>query len=46
VILARAVNDEALSRRILKSAARRVERDAIERRPIRCRSRANARTSS
>jgi TetR/AcrR family transcriptional repressor of nem operon len=46
VILARAVNDERLSRRILKSAARRVKRDAIERRPIRRRSRANARTSS
>ena len=45
VILARAVNDEALSRRILKSAARRVERDAIERRPIRRRLRASARTS-
>ena len=35
VILARAVNDEALSRRILKSAARRVERDTIERGPNR-----------
>ena len=45
VILARAVNDEALSRRILKSAARRVERDAIERRPIRRRFRAKSRTS-
>jgi TetR/AcrR family transcriptional repressor of nem operon len=45
VILARAVDDEALSLRILKSAARRVERDAIERGPIRRRPRANARTS-
>jgi TetR/AcrR family transcriptional repressor of nem operon len=43
VILARAVNDEALSRRILKSAARRVERDTIERGPNRGR-RASART--
>jgi TetR/AcrR family transcriptional repressor of nem operon len=45
MILARAVNDEALSRRILKSAARRVERDAIERGPIRRRARANASTN-
>ncbi len=43
VILARAVNDEALSRRILKSASRRVERDAVEGRPIRRRLKANAR---
>ena len=45
VILARAVNDETLSRRILKSAARRVGRDAKVRRPVRRRSRASARTS-
>jgi TetR/AcrR family transcriptional regulator, transcriptional repressor for nem operon len=45
LILGRAVNDEALSRRILKSAVRRLERDAIERRPSRRRLKANVRTS-
>jgi TetR/AcrR family transcriptional regulator, transcriptional repressor for nem operon len=45
VILARAVNDETFSRRILKSAARRLERDAKLHGPVRRRFRANARTS-
>ena len=45
VILARAVNDEALSRKILKCAARRVQGDEIERRPVRRRLKAGGRKS-
>lgn len=44
VTLARAVNDETLSRRMLKAAAKRVGRVSKVRRPVRRRSKANART--
>jgi hypothetical protein len=40
------VNDEALSRKILKSAARRVQGDEIERRPVRRPLKAGGRKSS